>query len=64
MEPVSLDVSLYGKEKHAKMVKKDYLNVYLNVYAYTFDEKDKRFNLKILNIYRSINRFIIKWSIF
>lgn len=37
MEPVSLNVSLYGKEKHAKngIKKKDYLNVY----AYTFDEK-------------------------
>lgn len=38
MEPVSLGVSLYGKKKHAKMVKKDYLNVY----AYTFDEKWKK----------------------
>lgn len=36
MEPVSLNVSLYGKEKHAKNGKK---KDYLNVYAYTFDEK-------------------------
>lgn len=39
MEPVSLDVSLYGKEKHAKNGKK---KDYLNVYAYTFDEKWKK----------------------